>query len=319
MEHGPDDRVLRRSRRAAGARRRMQVLHDRPGDREKQHVDADACRKQHGHPGGQPVLRPRIVGAKPHAAFLGKGDPDHETDHQRHREHVVPTEVGGDPVHDKPHRGARSNGQQDGPYREGKDHHRRDHQNAPVDAGRTALHQLLCTFAQVAARERCVVVRTFMPALGAAKPAALNQRRRLRCLRVRYGPDSACGIVFGWFVGHGLVSFLGRAALWERMSDVSGGVQMPCPDRTQAAVFCPLRAMGQQCSAAYCAVALFALRAQAKNCMLERPRCASTMAPDQPQTRFWFVAADCTHQQWPVNGLLQTLLAMGWQGRAARV
>ena len=72
---------------------RVQVLHDRAGHRVEQHVDPDAGGEQHRDPGEELVLRPRVVGAEPHVALLGERDPEHEADHERHREHVVPAEV----------------------------------------------------------------------------------------------------------------------------------------------------------------------------------------------------------------------------------
>ena len=231
MEHGPDHGILQRSRRGAITRRWVQELHHRAGDRKKQHVDADACRKQHGHPGGQPVLRPRVVRAQPHAALLGQGNPDHKADHQRHRQHVVPAEVGGNPVDHAFHGGAGTFGQQDGPDGKSQDDSRRHQQNAPADVGGAIAHQVLGALAQVAARERGVAfVRAFVRALRAAKLAALNLHRGFSGLRLRQrcaGRFSVGAPILGWLGGHGFSSFSGRAAPPKRVEGVSGAAQVP--------------------------------------------------------------------------------------------
>ena len=197
----------------------MQVLHDGAGDREEEHVDPDAGGEQHRDPGHELVLRPRVVGTEPHVAFLGERHPEHETDHQRDREHVVPAEVGRDPVDGRLHRRARVLGQEDGPDREGEDHRRRDDQHAPVDAGRAVLEQFLGPLAEVAARHRRVVVdRALRPALRAAESAALKRRMRLRRLRVRRLPARLSGFgafVVGWLDRHGFTPSSGRTALSE--------------------------------------------------------------------------------------------------------
>ncbi|CPJ72123.1 Uncharacterised protein [Bordetella pertussis] len=206
VEHRPDDRVLHGCRRAALAGRRMQVLHDRPGDREEKHVDPDAGGKQHRDPGRQPVLRPRMIGAEAHVSLLGKRDPQHETDHQRHGQHVVPAQIGRNPVDGRLHPHARIAGHQDRPYRERDDHGRRDQQHTPIYAGRTALEHLLGPLAEVAARHRRIVaVLAFRAALRAAEPAAFDRPAQRRGLRVRRlaGRPGLGPLVVGWCDRHG--------------------------------------------------------------------------------------------------------------------
>ena len=103
MEHRPHHRILDRLGRPSLPCGRRQILHHRSGDRVEQHVDPDARSELHRHPRTKLVLRPRMVRAEPHITFLGQRYPQHKADHQRYRHHVIPTEIGRNPVHSRFH------------------------------------------------------------------------------------------------------------------------------------------------------------------------------------------------------------------------